>query len=141
MRRKNLFLISLLFQHKHISLHRLGYLEVALHIIGSVDGVHRRLHRFCDFPEFPLHCLFVKLIQICHNSYFAAKIAKQIHSSKLLGKKTNLRHTLPPLPLLCRNLIPLSQQLRQESGKFLGINPKSPYLCSSKSSYLIRVYS
>ena len=74
MRRKNLFPISLLFQHKHISLHRLGYLEVALHIIGSVDGVHRRFHGFCDFPEFPLHCLFVKLIQICHNSYFGAKI-------------------------------------------------------------------
>ena len=25
-------------------LHRLGYLEVVLYIIGSVDGVHRRFH-------------------------------------------------------------------------------------------------
>ena len=33
-----------------------------------------------------------------------------------------------PLPLLCRNLHPLSQQLRQESGHFLGISPKSQYL-------------
>ena len=127
MRRKIFFLISLLFQHKHISLHRLGYLEVALHIIGSVDGVHRRFHRFCDFPEFPLHCLFVKLIQICHNSYFAAKIAKQIHSSKLLGKKTNLRHTqtLSPYsvanPLSCRNNFDKNQAIFLESAQ----NPRT----------------
>ena len=30
-----------------------------------------------------------------------------------------------PLPLLCRKLLPLSQQLRQESGKFLGIRLKN----------------
>ncbi len=54
-------------------LHRLGYLEVVLHIIGSVDGVHRRFHGFRDFPQFPLHCFFVKLIQICHNSYFVQR--------------------------------------------------------------------
>lgn len=34
-----------------------------------------------------------------------------------------------PLPLLCRKSYILSQQLRQESGKFLGISPKSQYLC------------
>ena len=54
-------------------LHRLGYLEVVLHIIGSVDGVHRRFHGFRDFPQFPLHCFFVKLIQIFHNSYFVQR--------------------------------------------------------------------
>ncbi len=35
------------------------------------------------------------------------------------------------LPLLCRSYNPLSQQLRQESGHFLGISQKSPYLCIS----------
>ena len=46
-----------------------------------------------------------------------------------------------PLPLLFRNLIPLSQQLRQESGKFLGINPKSPYLCISYLIHTLVVFS
>ena len=119
MRRKNLFPISLLFRHKHISLHLLGYLEVALHIIGSVDGVHRRLHRFCDFPEFPLHCLFVKLIQICHNSYFAAKIAKQIHSSKLLGKKTNLRHAQTLFPYSVAISFPCRNNFDKNQANFL----------------------
>ena len=36
-----------------------------------------------------------------------------------------------PLPLLCRKSQILSQQLRQESGHFLGISPKSLYLCIS----------
>ena len=52
---------------------------------------------------------------------------------------TDLRHfSLMSLPI-CRNLILLSQQLRQESGYFLGISPKSPYLCI-KFIHLIRVY-
>ena len=42
-----------------------------------------------------------------------------------------LRHYLNLFPLLCRKSLPLSQQLRQESGKFFGISQKSPYLCIS----------
>ncbi len=73
-------------------LHRLGHLKIALHIIGSVDGVHRRFHGFCNFPQFPLHCLFVKLIQVCHNSYLGAKINKTFNSSK---KKSTNCHFVP----------------------------------------------
>jgi len=47
-----------------------GHREVVLHIVGCVDGVHRRLHRFFYFPQFPLHGLFVKLIEICHRSFY-----------------------------------------------------------------------
>ena len=51
-------------------------------------------------------------------------------------KNTCTRHTLTPLPLLCRKSSILSQQLRQESDYFLGISPKSMYLCIS---YLIHI--
>ena len=45
-----------------------------------------------------------------------------------------------PLPLLCRKSYILSQQLRQESGHFLGISPKSPYLCISYLNHTLVVF-
>ena len=39
-----------------------------------------------------------------------------------------------PHLLFCRKSIPLSQQLRQKSGRFLGKSQKFPYLCIVKTS-------
>ena len=44
------------------------------------------------------------------------------------------RQPQPLIPLFCRKSQLLSQQLRQESGIFLGISQKFPYLCIVKTS-------
>jgi hypothetical protein len=42
--------------------HALGQFQVALHVIGKVDGAHRRLLRFGYFPHLALRHFLVKLI-------------------------------------------------------------------------------